>query len=162
MIINNNPGNLRYYGDLWRGLIPRNYYIGEFCRFETMYDGLRAMTIDILGDIAEGKNTIRKLITEYAPNNENNTALYIQQISEWTSIHPDTNLTGWESGQLNVIYNMIKKETGQTLPMLFVEKVYDDVIDNIYDPADLEPVVASTKTSLFIPAAIAAYIILNN
>jgi hypothetical protein len=149
MIRRNNPGNVRYYGDKWLGLVNRSYAIGEFCEFVDMYSGLRAMMIDILGDIAEGKDTIRKVITEYAPTNENNTAGYINTISNMTGIHPDTTLYNWENGQINVIYSMVKVESGEYLPMNFVVDVYDDVQAGVYNPSGNGSNAVASKSILF-------------
>jgi len=48
------------------------------------------MITDITGDIVkDGKDTIRKLTTAYAPPGENNTAAYIATVSTLTGLAPD-------------------------------------------------------------------------
>lgn len=69
-IRNNNPGNLRVTPDKWVGKIPlsQNTDLNKsFEQFTEIKYGIRAMLIDLLGDIGKGKDTIRKLISEYAP-----------------------------------------------------------------------------------------------
>ena len=77
-IRNNNPGNLVKTSIQWKGKVK-----GSDSRFETfanIYYGVRAAGLDLIADIKKGKNTIRKLITEYAPPNENDTTAYINKV----------------------------------------------------------------------------------
>lgn len=91
-IRNNNPGNLRYTAIPWQGKLsyaankdwsgtPTNI-VKEFEQFSNMAYGVRAMAIDITGDVAESNYSLAQLIYEYAPPSENNTALYIQQVKQ--------------------------------------------------------------------------------
>ena len=87
---NNNPGNLKITKDLWVGKIPLSLNTdGGMEQFKEVKFGIRAMFIDILGDIRKGKNTLRKLISEYAPPFENNTIAYINVVSKKLNISPD-------------------------------------------------------------------------
>lgn len=85
---NNNPGNVRAF-DNWRGMIGTN---NGFCVFENVAWGVRAFLTDLRTDMRQGQNTIRKLITEYAPPAENNTAAYINYVVQRTGIAADTAL----------------------------------------------------------------------
>ena len=79
---NNNPGNLVATAQKWQGELTPDR---PFARFSNVAWGLRAMITDILGDIVvDGYNTIRKLITIYAPPTENDTAAYIRTVSSAT------------------------------------------------------------------------------
>jgi len=65
-----NPGNLKA-GESWKGLAgiestPR----GDFCRFETEIDGLRAMATMIYRCGRDGINTVKSLIKVYHPDLE--------------------------------------------------------------------------------------------
>lgn len=91
-IRNNNPGNLRYTAIPWQGKLsyannkdwsgtPTNI-VKEFEQFSNMAYGIRAMAIDITGDVAENNYSLGQLIYEFAPPSENNTALYIQQVKQ--------------------------------------------------------------------------------
>lgn len=89
---NNNPGNLRPLsgGVTWIGEISPDT-LHNFSRFSDVAWGLRAMITDIAGDIVlDKRNTLRKLVTAYAPPEDyNNTAAYIARVSQITGIGPD-------------------------------------------------------------------------
>jgi len=81
---NNNPGNLKYFSsNQWKGQIGSD---GVFARFINIAYGIRAWGIDIKGDIKKGKNTIEKLIYEFAPPTENKTEIYIDTVSSRSGI----------------------------------------------------------------------------
>lgn len=85
-IRNNNPGNLRG-NDLWLGRTGQDE--GGFLKFKTPQAGIRALAINIKNQQKKhGINTIEELINKYAPKNENDTANYIQFVSEQTGINP--------------------------------------------------------------------------
>jgi len=96
-IRNNNPGNLVKTGIAWKGKVP--HARNKDSRFEQFEDyqgvpghlwGIRAMFHDMRSDITKkGQNTIRKLITAYAPPHENNTAAYIAAVAKAVGIGPD-------------------------------------------------------------------------
>jgi len=86
-IRNNNPGNLRITAIKWQGKVPNeentDKSFEQFYRFEY---GLRAMLKDIINDHKKGKNTVNKLISEYAPASENNTQAYISNVAKSLNI----------------------------------------------------------------------------
>ena len=84
---NNNPGNLRH-GSQWAGLSNKQTDT-SFCQFDSMYMGLRALCKLLANYIKYGHNTIEKIISRYAPSNENNTIGYIKQVSSLSSIPAD-------------------------------------------------------------------------
>lgn len=90
-IRNNNPGNLVITEIKWNGKVPFSENTdGKFEQFVGPVWGIRAMFMDVRGDIEkDGLDTIRKLITEYAPPRENNTAAYISSVSKTLGIGPD-------------------------------------------------------------------------
>lgn len=88
-IRNNNPGNLVYTNIGWQGKIPFSQNTDKhFEQFTSLKYGIRAMYRDILNDISKGKNTIQKLISEYAPPHENNTQSYINQVAQAVGVSP--------------------------------------------------------------------------
>lgn len=88
---NNNPGNLILTNIAWQGKIPNKQNTdGHFEQFKDVYFGIRAMLLDVINDIKKGKNTVRKLITEYAPPHENNTEAYIAHVAKSLKISADT------------------------------------------------------------------------
>lgn len=81
----NNPLNLTYVpGQV--GVVGRD---GRFGRYGTMADGVSAAVNQIMIDRSRGMNTIRKLVTSWAPPGENDTAAYIRDVSKWTGYGPD-------------------------------------------------------------------------
>lgn len=86
-IRNNNPGNLIRTASDWIGKVPfAQSTDSQFEQFTHVEYGLRAMAYDIIGDISKGKNTLTALITEYAPPSENDTAAYINSVSNQTGV----------------------------------------------------------------------------
>lgn len=112
---NNNPGNLRPLsgGVKWLGEITPDT-LNNFSRFSDIAYGLRAMITDITGDIArDGNNTLRKLITAYAPPSENNTAAYIATVSTLTGLQPDQIIPVNEYWITKIILAKMNVELGQ-------------------------------------------------
>lgn len=73
-IRNNNPGNIRKSATDWRGKVGDD---GAFVTFDSPVNGIRAMARILLNYQKNyGLNTIRKLVSRWAPPNENNTADY--------------------------------------------------------------------------------------
>jgi len=91
---NNNPGNLKRSNNAWQGKIPYPQSKDKtFEQFTAIKWGLRAMIKDIIHDINKGKNTVRLLISEYAPSTENNTEAYIKSVCKTLGIQPNDKLT---------------------------------------------------------------------
>lgn len=111
-IRNNNPGNLVKTNDPWKGKVPHTQNTdSRFEQFISPEWGIRAMFIDIRGDITKkGQNTVRKLITSYAPQFENNTAAYIAVVSKAIGKSADSLLTA--NDYLPLIKAIIKHENG--------------------------------------------------
>ena len=85
----NNPFDLRDSGIPWRG------YLGAkegFCQFDTIANGLRAGFRDLYtAFLKDGLNTIRKLVSKYAPPSENDTGAYMAGVVKDT---------GWGEDQI--------------------------------------------------------------
>jgi hypothetical protein len=84
---NKNPGNLRYDGTAWLGLIGADD--GGYCIFDTDAHGLRALARDIQSKAARGVDTVREVVTVYAPAFENNTEAYIAAVSSYCGVSAD-------------------------------------------------------------------------
>ncbi len=112
-IRNHNPGNLVLTTIAWKGKVPNAQNTdGKFEQFTSPLWGIRAMFMDVRGDIEkDGLNTIRKLITSYAPAFENNTAAYIQSVVNQIGIGPDTKIL--PSNYPNLLKAIIKHENGK-------------------------------------------------
>jgi hypothetical protein len=89
---NNNPGNLIKTTIKWQGKITPSSD-NAFEQFENVYFGLRAMFKDLINDINKGKNTVTKLISEYAPPHENDTDAYINDVCKTIGVTPNQKLT---------------------------------------------------------------------
>ena len=89
-IRNNNPGNIRRTSINWRGEVPDDLKTdSEFEQFIAPLFGIRAMVRDLRTGARRGEDTIREIISQWAPPNENDTEAYIKSVSRQTGIDPD-------------------------------------------------------------------------
>lgn len=122
---NNNPGNLRP-GDNWQGMIGEN---GGFLVFQNIAYGIRAMATDIGNDIRlDGLNTIRKLVNEYAPPTENNTALYISRMVQSTGFAADQPLPANAETLRKLIRGHMRVELGDSYAALVTDS---DILEGL-------------------------------
>lgn len=118
-IRNNNPGNLVLTGIGWEGKIPNAQNTdGTFEQFTSANYGIRAMAMDIMNDFGEGTDTLRKLINEYAPPHENDTAAYIAYVADALQINPDAPLTINADTLSILLHAQIQKENGVQMAAL--------------------------------------------
>ncbi|PHM65685.1 structural protein [Xenorhabdus stockiae] len=84
-IRNHNPGNIRH-GDNWQGLSDPQTD-NAFCQFTAPEWGIRAM-LKILRNYERkyGLNSIRQIITRWAPPHENQTENYIAYVCKVVGI----------------------------------------------------------------------------
>lgn len=79
-IRNHNPGNLEL-GQKWQGLAPVQTD-GRFCQFTAPIWGIRALARVLITYHRRYKvNSMATAIQRWAPDNENNTAAYIQSVA---------------------------------------------------------------------------------
>lgn len=110
-IRNNNPGNLRITSNAWKGKLPPELNTdGAFEQFSSPELGIRALYIDLRSKINRGLNTITKIMSVYAPPNENNTRAYIEYIENVSGINRDYILS--ENHIPAIIPPIIKMENG--------------------------------------------------
>lgn len=115
-IRNNNPGNLNYVGQHGATLERPG---GRFARFESAFDGLRALGRQLLRYF-DGKTTgrrlqtVRDIISTWAPaSDNNNTAAYIAQIARHLNVAPDAALNLRDPETLSRLMNgIIRHENG--------------------------------------------------
>ena len=92
-IRNNNPANIRHSHFKWLGL-SKVQLDKEFCTFDTMSFGIRALLITLRTYYNKHHcNTIRKVISRFAPSCENNTENYIKFVCDYWSFDPDFKLS---------------------------------------------------------------------
>ena len=113
-IRNNNPGNIRW-GENWKGLKKDGKEQDpSFCVFINAVYGIRALARLLQNyQRIHGLDTPRKIISRYAPPNENQTQAYIQSVANQLGITPDGKVDLTEIGTLTVfIKAIIRHENG--------------------------------------------------
>lgn len=89
-IRNNNPGNIRHSASKWQGMAAQQTD-PDFVQFISPEYGIRALArLLTIYYQRDGLNTVRKLITKYAPASENNTDAYAQAVARAIGVTPDT------------------------------------------------------------------------
>lgn len=68
-------------------------YDRTFCQFHCMEQGYRAAAILLHRYIKNGHNTYKKIISRWAPSNENNTAGYVERVANYCVAAPDMIVT---------------------------------------------------------------------
>lgn len=82
---NNNPANLRRWKNTPAGA-------GGFAKFRSANDGLNAAADNLRAYGKQGINTLRGIISKWAPASENDTQSYIEQAVKATGFKPDQHL----------------------------------------------------------------------
>lgn len=113
--INRNPLNIRYSpSNQWKGQVSQNK---GFCVFKSNSYGIRAGYIILTNYIKNGVNTIRDIVSRWAPPSENDTQRYINFVCEETILSPDMVLTDksiddyWT--KIMILQAMVVMESGQ-------------------------------------------------
>jgi hypothetical protein len=109
---NNNPGNIRINSDKFQGeIIPSQDK--AFKQFTSMAYGYRAMFVTLNTYRKRGLNTIEKIISQWAPPNENHTQVYIGKVAEWSGVPKDKALTESSGGDyIKIVAAMSQMENG--------------------------------------------------
>ena len=110
---NNNPGNIRINGDLFQGEV-RPSKDKSFKQFETMAYGYRAMFVILRNYIRNYKlDTIRKMISRWAPPKENHTEEYVKAVSDYAGIPADDPINVNDREQMiRIVAGMSRVENG--------------------------------------------------
>lgn len=126
-IRNNNPLNIRV-GNSWKGEVSHSTD-KSFEQFQTMEYGIRAGFIILRKYINHyGRNTIRKIICAWAPDNENNTAAYILRVSQLSGIGLGKTIKFEDKEtMLNIVSAMICVECGRSIDKSIISKAYEMV-----------------------------------
>lgn len=111
---NNNPGNLNFAGQAGATLERPG---GRFARFETAFDGLRALSRQLTLYAGRGINSIEKIISTWAPaSDNNNTAAYIQAVSERLGVDPQAALNMGDPQTMSALMSsIIHHENGRNI-----------------------------------------------
>lgn len=119
---NNNPGNIRLDGVHWKGEKEPSTD-GEFKQFTSMAWGYRAM-FQMLNTYStkHGLDTIRKMISRWAPPTENDTEAYIKAVSDRSGTPPDSRITTTNRDvMVPIVAAMSRVENGEDARMTDVE-----------------------------------------
>lgn len=123
---NNNPGNIRTNSDHFNFEV-RPSTDPAFKQFYTMYYGYRAVFV-ILRNYKKlhGLDTIRGMITRWAPPVENNTAAYIAKVSELSGIPADDQINTDDREQMiRIVAAISEVENGRPAVMRDVIKGWE-------------------------------------
>ena len=110
---NNNPLNIRISSTLWNGKVSPNTD-GAFEQFVDLAHGYRAALVTLRTYINKyGLNTVRKMITRWAPPSENNTESYITNVCKNSGLTADETISINDQDKLTrMVYAMSISENG--------------------------------------------------
>lgn len=110
----NNPGNIRWIANpqaRWQGMISNHNGYGVF---DTLSNGVRAIGKQLTVDYNRGYNTVRKIITVWAPPSDNNiTSAYVADVSNRINIAPDDPLEPFQDLLPDLTAAIIIHENGR-------------------------------------------------
>ncbi len=111
-IRNNNPGNIRHGTSRWQGMSLAQPD-PEYITFDSPLYGIRAMAKLLTNyQTRYGLDTIRKIITRWAPPIENVTAKYIENVSDWMNVGADQSIDVADY-MVPLVQSIIKQENGK-------------------------------------------------
>lgn len=112
-------------GNVWLGEVakPTDPEFEQFCQMEY---GLRAAFVILRRYIRRyGHNTIRTIVSTWAPKSENNTEAYITQIASRLKLDPDTPIKYEDSETMcKLVSAMCLVECGQKVDDAKISKAY--------------------------------------
>ncbi|MBL1277447.1 MAG: hypothetical protein COB30_015305 [Ectothiorhodospiraceae bacterium] len=110
-IRNNNPGNIRHSSAQWDGM-RLTQSDSAFVQFTSPVYGLRALAKLLFNyQRLYGINTVRGIISRWAPSSENNTEAYIFVVANALNVHPDGPLD-MRSAMPELVAAIVKHENG--------------------------------------------------
>ncbi len=132
---NNNPLNIEKTrsGTPWQGEIVPSAD-SRFAQFESMAHGYRA-AFKLLNNYQRkyGLDTLRKLISRWAPSTENNTDKYVEFVSERSLVAPDVRITTTNKDvMVPVVSAMSVYENGVTACMRDLEAGWSMFVKDLF------------------------------
>lgn len=129
----NNPANMRYYGVGWLGERGKGLRRGQFTRFDTPQNGLRAasrLLVNIGNDRAKTRRfTINEVMPVFSPRKENNTARHIRNVSAISGLKPDQVLDRNNTGQMvDLLRGVVGAESGEATQNWFTPQEYTNAV----------------------------------
>lgn len=136
---NNNPGNIRH-GDPWQGL-AKGQTDPAFATFQSAAYGIRALARTLITyQDRYGLNTVRGIITRWAPPVENDTEAYVQGVAEQVGVKPDAQIDVQTYMTLRPLVEAIIRHENGRGPLATANTWYDDrTIDKGLALAGVEP-----------------------
>lgn len=124
-IRNNNPLNIRI-GNTWLGEVP-NPTESEFEQFVNVVYGLRAAFCILRRYIRRyHSNTIRKIVSRWAPKVENDTDQYCNFVAQRCNVNPDAVIDYFdEELMVKIVRAMAKFECGEEISEDIIRKAYN-------------------------------------
>ncbi|MEY8486478.1 structural protein P5 [uncultured Parabacteroides sp.] len=114
---NNNPGNIRINNDLFQGEV-RPSRDKEFKQFKNMAYGYRAIFRTLLTYYRIYRlETIRQMISRWAPPKENKTEAYIKAVSDYSGIAADDFISFNREQMIRIVAGMSRVENGREADM---------------------------------------------
>lgn len=123
-IRNNNPLNIRI-GNKWKGETPENTD-GVFEQFTRMEYGVRAAFILLRRYINRYHlDSVQKIVSRWAPRNENHTEKYIKHVCMYMAILPTTRIAFEDKEYMfDLVDAMAIYECGQSIPLEVIQAGY--------------------------------------
>jgi hypothetical protein len=114
---NNNMGNIRISKTKnYLGRVPLEKNTdGSFEQFIEFRYGTLAMIELLEKYINGGTDTLRKVIYKYAPPSENDSSVYLNNVSKWAGISLDTSLNTDKNTLKGLVIAMGRVENGRTI-----------------------------------------------
>lgn len=128
---NCNPGNIRKNSIVYAGeIVPSQDE--SFKQFTTMAYGYRAMFVTLYTyQHRYGIDTIEKMITRYAPANENHTEAYIEAVAERSGVSARGRITATNGDvMIPIVAAMARVEIGEEPKLHEVEEGWKLFIDD--------------------------------
>lgn len=119
-IRNNNPGNIDRTSDRWVGMAADQSGDPRFVVFTEMKWGVRAIAV-LMHTYRDkyGLNTVRGIISKWAPSRENNTGAYVAAVSSVLGVSPDDTIDiDDDSTMFALVRAIIAHENGRAAALL--------------------------------------------
>jgi hypothetical protein len=145
-IRNNNPGNIdRNPANKWQGLAADQSSDTRFCVFQTPAYGIRALARLLISyQDKYDLDTVRKIISRWAPQNENNTEAYIASVAKACNLGADEPFDTHSYADLKPMVEAIIRHENGAGPKGTLNSWYDDAtINEALRMAGVKPEVTS-------------------
>ena len=124
---NNNPGNIRHSADAWKGMRVEQSD-ESFVQFDTPHFGIRAAARNFQTSFKKhGNDTVRDLITRWAPPIENDTEAYINFVTDSMGVGADEPLAVTNPATMRKLLDSVFQFEG-TASGTFADDIFNNAI----------------------------------